>query len=168
MVLPTGPRMGFHAQVADAEGQARLAAAFYDEAWHRPQLARAYDGVPATLAELGRRGLRMGVVSNNQGRFIRAVLARLDLGGHFVCALGEEDMPAPKPDPRGAREALARLGLDAGHCAYVGDAPGDCQLARACGMAAIGVTWGIHTRDEMLAMGFDLLIDQPEALLALA
>jgi len=165
MVLPTGPRMGFHSGSNDLGVQAALAAAFYREANLRPHLASAYPGVHDLLAAVHRRGVPQGVISNNEGVFVRRVVTALGLMPFLGPVLGEEDVPAPKPDPRGLLLAAAQLGVLPDQCWYVGDAPPDLAAARGAGMTAIGVTWGIHTRTEMEALGFDRLIDHPAALL---
>ncbi len=167
MALPTAPRMGLHSGVGEPAQQQRLATAFYDSARRiGARGARLYDGVDATLAELMARGLRLGVVSNNQGAFIRIVLRDLGISERFACMLGEENFHRPKPDPSGLLLAAELIGVDPRACVYVGDGRGDAIAARAAGMASIGCTWGIHPPQEMPAMGFDALIDRPGDLLA--
>jgi N-acetyl-D-muramate 6-phosphate phosphatase len=167
MAYPTKPRMGLHARVDDFVIQGQLADEFYVEMHRIPHLCRLYAGVPELIAGVAARGLPQGLVSNNSGRFIRLAMAHLGLASSFAVLLGEEDAPAPKPDPRGARLAAERLGVAPEHCLFVGDSPADCDAAHGAGMRAIGVTWGIHDREEMSAMGFDVLIDRPEELLGL-
>ena len=47
----------------------------------------------------------------------------------------------------------------------VGDRHFDMAAARANGLIAIGVTWGVGTRAELEQAGADLLIDDPSQLL---
>ena len=47
----------------------------------------------------------------------------------------------------------------------VGDRCYDVEAARACGLRAIGVTWGIGDRDEL--RGADIIIERPAELYAL-
>ena len=166
MVLPTGPRMGFHSGCTDRAVQASLAASFYREANLRPDLASAYSGVHEMLVAVHQRGIPQGVISNNEGVFVRRVVSALGLMPFLGPVLGEEDVPAAKPDPRGLLLAAAQLGVQPDQCWFVGDAPPDLAAARGAGMVAIGVTWGIHSREEMAKLGFDVLIDHPSALLA--
>ncbi len=166
MVLATVPRMGFHAGIADPAEQQRLALAFYQHFKnYGPAYSTVYPGIPELLAQLAHRGALMGVVSNNHGDLIRDIMAGLGIGGHFQRAVGEEDMPAPKPDPRGLLHVISELGLRPWQCVYVGDSRIDAQVARAAGVRAFGVTWGISPRDEMEAYGFDLLLDDPREIL---
>ncbi len=158
MVMPTTPRMGHHARVDDPRIQEVLAREFYLSA-HRvgPTHASLYPGVAALVAEVSARGLPQAMVSNNEGRLVRRLMAALGIDGHFACILGEEDVPAPKPDPRGILHAASRLGVHPDSCIYVGDGHGDVAAAHGAGMRVIGVTWGIHPRAEMESMGFDHL-----------
>ncbi len=165
MVLHTAPRMGFHAEIADPAVQLEMAAEFYAAAIHMPEQVRVYSGVPEMVAAVARKGLAQGVISNNQGAFVRAALGFLDLSRHFGPLLGEEDIPAPKPSPSGLLLAAQLLGVAPADCMFVGDSPADAQAAAAAGMRGIGVTWGIHQRDEMVGMGFAQLIDHPHELL---
>lgn len=167
MAHATLPRMGLHAGTADPQLQAELAREFYVHMHRLPQLCRLYPGVAELLDGVRARGLPQALVSNNSGPFIRAAISHLGYAGHFVAAIGEDDAPAPKPDPRGALLAAARCGVDPTACLFVGDSPADRNAGHGAGMRTVGVTWGIHDRSEMLDMGFDMLIDQPAELLAL-
>lgn len=167
MVLATAPRMGFHAREADPARQRRMADDFFLAAHRHRALARPYPGVADLLAALTGRGVRCGVVTNNQGAFVRAVAETLALAPYLSVVVGEEDMPAPKPDPRGLRAAVAACGCTPAECWFVGDAHPDAAVAAAAGMPAIGVSWGIHTRAQLADQGFTCLVDHPGEILAL-
>jgi 2-phosphoglycolate phosphatase len=168
MARATAPRMGWHSGVADPAAQQRLALAFYAAARAlSPRRSRPYPGIAGMVRALARRGIRQGVVSNNEGALVRAVLAAHGLAAHLADVRGDADVPAPKPDPRGLLQCVEALGLTPGQCLYVGDSPCDAATARAAGMASVGVTWGIHRRSEMGGMGFTRLVDRPAELLAL-
>ncbi len=165
MVHPTAPRMGLHAGIDDPDEQRLLASEFYAAAHVvGSACAKVYGGVHALLAALGGRGLTQGVISNNQGRLIRRLLADLRLDMHFGVVLGEEDMPSPKPDPGGIRIAAERLGIPLERCIYVGDTPGDLHTAQAAGIRCVGVTWGITSRSALARHPFLTLVDRPDEL----
>ena len=165
MVLPTAPRMGSHARQEDPLVQRRLAEEFYVQAHALTGLARGYAGIAGLLGRAHRLGIRQGVVSNNQGALVRRFMAQSDLDRYCQLMWGEEDVPAPKPDPRGITAAAQALGGLEG-CIFVGDGITDVLGALRVGMPVIGVTWGIHPRAEMEAMGFDALVDSAEQLRA--
>jgi len=167
MVLPTGQRLGRHFAVSDPTKQRELALAFYAAARELgPGLASLYPHVFDALEELAASGLRLAVVSNNEGVFVRAVTSALGIARHFATILGEEDMPAPKPDPRGALLAAERMGLAPAACCFVGDSRPDAETAAGAGMRSIGVTWGTHAREQMSDMGFTALVDDVAGLRA--
>lgn len=168
MVLPTAPRMGHHAHTSDAIEQGRLAAEFYAAARELgPVHARAYEGIPSVVSAFAARDIRQAVVSNNEGAVVRIIMRHLGLAQHFAALYGEDDVAAPKPDPRGIVQAAAALGVSLDDCVFVGDSENDSDAARAAGVRSIGVTWGIHPRARMEHLGFGSLIDRPEQLLSL-
>lgn len=163
MVKATIPRMAGHAGIGPADPRAkRLNDDFYRHSAELfPRTARAFVGIPELVRGLA---LPQAVVTNNHGVIVRDTLRRLGLLDGLVTVLGDGDLPAPKPDPRGAWMAAAACGVAPADCAYIGDSAVDLETARAAGMTAIGVTWGTTPRERML--GFDLLVDRPEELAA--
>lgn len=166
MVLATVPRMAFHAGIDAGDERARL---LNDRFYHHaavlfPQQAHPFPGVAEMLAALAARGLPQAVVTNNLGGMVRETLERAGLRRHLRTVLGDGDLPAAKPDPRGAWMAAAACAVAPSACAYIGDSAVDLATARAAGMRAIGVTWGTTTRDNMI--GFDLLVDRPQDMAA--
>ncbi len=61
-------------------------------------------------------------------------------------------------------EAIAGLGPGARPLAMVGDRRHDVEGARAHGLLAVGVLWGIGDRAELEAAGADVLVAQPAEL----
>jgi 2-phosphoglycolate phosphatase len=166
MILPTGPRMAA-AGGFPADRERPLAEAYYAAAIRLVDRARAYDGCADLLDALAGRGLALGVVSNNESRFVHVAMHATGLDRRIALRLGEADIPAPKPHPGGLLVAAERLGVAPAACVYVGDSPVDAQAAAGAGMRAIGVTWGTHRRDELASHGFAALIDRPADLLGM-
>ena len=168
MIYATTPRMGLHARGSDPALHPQLAAEFYAEARRLgPLHATAYAGVNDLLTTLAQRGIRQGIISNNQGEVVRIITAHLGLAQHLGFAWGEDDVIAPKPAPDGIRQAAANLGVPLNRVLFVGDSENDSEAAQAAGVHCIGVTWGIHARAKLATLGFDHLIDHPRELLAL-
>jgi len=102
-----------------------------------------------TLDELRRRGYRLGVISNADGRAEEALDA-VGLRPHFELVIDSGLVGIDKPDPRIFRLAAERMGIQPGEAVYVGDIYEiDVQGARAAGMDAILVDplWKWDDRD---------------------
>ncbi len=89
------------------------------------------------LRELARRGVRLGVISNADGR-VRAQLERAGLVSHFDVVVDSAEVGVSKPDPEIFRVTAARMGVAPGDAVYVGDIYHvDIEGARGAGMRAL-------------------------------
>jgi putative hydrolase of the HAD superfamily len=94
-------------------------------------------GGPQTVAELKRRGFRLGVVSNAEGQVARD-LDSAGYRGMFETVVDSHLVGVEKPDPRIFGIALERMGLRAEATVFLGDMPSvDVAGARAAGVAPI-------------------------------
>lgn len=97
----------------------------------------AIEGGPETVAELRRRGFRMGVVSNAEGRVARD----LDNAGYedlFDTVVDSHLVGVEKPDPRIFEIALERMDGRPETTIFVGDVPSvDVAGARAAGITPL-------------------------------
>ena len=110
----------------------------------RPLLAegQVYPDTIPTLADLHRLGYRLGVVSNLPwgcpSRPWREELQRLGLAEWLEAIVFCTDVGWRKPAPQPFQAALARLGLAAAECLFVGDDPRwDLAGPQALGMPAV-------------------------------
>src|SRR4029077_14737738 len=98
---------------------------------------RLYPEVPATLALLRARGLRLVVVSNWDVS-LAPTLRGLGLGGVLDAVVTSAQVGAAKPAPEVFHAALDRLGICAGEALHVGDDPHlDVAGARAAGVLPV-------------------------------
>ncbi len=92
---------------------------------------------PAALARLRAAGLRLGVVSNSDGR-VEEALRAAGLWEFFEVVIDSQLVGFEKPDPRIFSAALDRLGLSPAEALYVGDIyEVDVVGARRAGMDVI-------------------------------
>ena len=90
-----------------------------------------------TLDRLRARGLRLGVISNSDGRVEQALVAA-GIREYFDVVLDSAVMGVEKPDPAIFRAALAALGVAPSEALYVGDLYHvDVVGARAAGMEGV-------------------------------
>ncbi|MBF9014302.1 MULTISPECIES: HAD family hydrolase [unclassified Oceanispirochaeta] len=118
-----------------------------------------YPGIKKALDRLARDGFSIGLLTNNQGIFTRRVAAQLKYSYDMEIILGEDNVPAPKPDPRGLLQACAGLGAVPENCWYIGDGKPDFEVARNAGLKSALVTWGAHPKEELLKLGADRYFD---------
>lgn len=163
-LLP-GAERHLHEAVADAYRQAYHAARLREEA-EEP----LFPGIAEMLVELHRGGYLLGVATGKGRRGLDAVLARHGLGDLFV-TLQTADRAPSKPAPDMVYNALAETGATAAETVVIGDTTYDMAMARNAGVAAVGVSWGYHAPDSLLAAGAAAMIDDiadlPKALAGL-
>lgn len=94
-------------------------------------------GVHAALERLAAAGLRLAAISNSDG----SAAAKVEAAGltrHLEWVLDSHLEGVAKPDPELFRRGVARLGLPAARCVYVGDVYAiDVLAARAAGLQAL-------------------------------
>lgn len=140
--------------------------ALYDTLWQQQTVP--YADIVETLAALKARGLKIAVISNKAHRFTVPMTEHFFGTGCFDLILGQRPGIPHKPDPAGAIEAAAILGLDIRECAYVGDSGIDMAFAKNSGMLGIGVDWGFRSVEELRENGADRIISRPGELLEIA
>jgi putative hydrolase of the HAD superfamily len=108
---------------------------------HRPQIA-LHPGARDLLARLRQRG-RTAIVTDGLPIMQRRKIEALDLERAVDAVVYCWELKAPKPDPAGFLEALAKLGASPADAVVVGDNPyHDMVAARAIGARAIRVRLG--------------------------
>lgn len=131
------------------------------------KLTKPYPHMEETLAELARRGVNLGVLSNKFDQGVHDVIDAY-LPGTFAVMYGERTDIPRKPDPTGLLRSILELGSVPERTAYVGDSPGDVAVARNAGTYAIGVAWGYHDAEALRAAGADAVIEDARELLQFA
>lgn len=114
-----------------------------------------FAGVPETLAELRRRGLRIAVVTSKIRRGAEQELRTCGVANLIDVIVGSEDVLAHKPDPEPLLHALHLLGCSPQEAVMIGDTEADLLAARATGTRAAAALWGAQAREELLALGPD-------------
>ncbi len=117
-----------------------------------------YPGARDALDRLKRQpDTILGVATGKGLSGVVRILGNHGLDGHFVTLQTPDHNPS-KPHPGMLLRAIAETGADPRSTVMVGDTTFDMELARAAGCRAIGVSWGYHETDDLLAAGAGALI----------
>jgi putative hydrolase of the HAD superfamily len=112
------------------------------------------DGAPQTVAELKRRGYRLGVVSNAEGR-VEQDLEAAGYRGLLETVVDSHVVGVEKPDPEIFGIALRRLDARPESTIFIGDVPAvDVDGARAAGVTPILVDrHELYPQTDVLRLG---------------
>ena len=126
---------------------------------------RPYEGIPELLDALTDRGIPLAICSNKPQEPLEAMVTSLLGRWRFLAVVGARPDLPPKPDPAGAlgiAEDLVILPID---WLYLGDTDTDMCTARAAGMRAVGVLWGLRDAEELHQAGAARLVAHPRDVL---
>ena len=103
-----------------------------------------YPGARAALDRLWAvDDILLGVATGKSRRGLDILMDGHDLRSFFVTTQVSDTHPS-KPHPSMVIAALSEAGVEACDAVVVGDTSYDMAMARAAGVAGIGVTWGYH------------------------
>jgi phosphoglycolate phosphatase len=121
-------------------------------------------GVAETLDVLAARGHRMALASNKPAPFSRMILEAKGVAGHFDDVGGPDGQTPAKPDPTMLRRLMASAGASPKGTVAIGDMEVDSEFARSAGCRVVLIPGGSRSREELLGVDADALLDSLEAL----
>jgi phosphoglycolate phosphatase len=137
----------------------------FREHYVRERSAEAlYAGVRETLHELKSRGYRMGVVTGKSLRGLLHVMTQHQLDAVFDVWRTADQCPS-KPHPAMVEECMIDIGISKARVTVVGDALFDMEMAKASGVRALGVSYGIESADTLRQAGAAGVVDSFSELL---
>jgi len=116
-----------------------------------------YVGVPETLKALHEQGYILGCVTNKAASCTLPLLNQLGIDHYFTTIVSGDTCSNKKPHPEPILFGMSEMGLEAEHCALVGDSAHDIHAAQAAHIPAIAVNYGYN-------QGVDLSTQNPYAL----
>lgn len=132
-----------------------------------PKHIRLFDGVRETLDELRARGVRMAIATSRGTDSLNWILDILDLGKYFDTRVTASDVTGHKPLPDSVLLILERMGWDAADTLVVGDTTYDILMGKSAGCSTLGVTYGNHSREKLIAANPTFLSDRFDEILNL-
>jgi phosphoglycolate phosphatase len=120
-------------------------------------------GAPEAVAALAKRGLALGVATNDATTAATAAIASVGLASYLPHIYGYDSVTRSKPAPDMVLAFARDTGIAPAEIAVVGDNPHDMEMARAAGAAAIGVTSGNSSADDLSSLA-DVVLPSVAAL----
>jgi len=111
-----------------------------------------YDGIAELLAALHGAGWQLAVATGKSDRGLAACLATHGITDLFVSLQTADRLPS-KPHPAMLEAALFEAGAERHQAVMIGDTSFDMMMARSAGVRALGVGWGYHGANELMASG---------------
>jgi 2-phosphoglycolate phosphatase len=117
------------------------------------------------LQDISREGRAWGIVTNKPAAMTDPLLQALGVADLPACVISGDRLAERKPHPAPLLLAADEIGIDAGACVYVGDAPRDIEAGIAAGMKTIAVTYGyIRPHQDPYSWGADVVVRRPREL----
>ena len=136
-----------HGRLVDAYKQA------FFEARTQGQVSEPlFDGIAGLLRSLHASGWQLGVATGKSDRGLKGCLTLHGVCELFV-TLQTADRHPSKPHPAMLEAAMAEAGAAPAATVMIGDTTYDIEMARTAGVRALGVGWGYHAPDELIAAG---------------
>jgi phosphoglycolate phosphatase len=125
-----------------------------------------YEGVGEAVKTLARcDDLVLGIATGKSRRGVARILEREGWHGHFLTIQTADDHPS-KPHPSMILRAMAEAGVEPTSTLMVGDTTYDIEMACNAKVGAVGVGWGYHEPERLLAAGAHAVAATCDALLA--
>ena len=140
IILP-GEHPKFHSEVAEK----------YRELYNSQavELCPPFPSLAIVLDRLRACGILTTIASSKRKLIIDPVLEHYKLEGFFHLVLGADCVTNHKPHPEPVLNTLKRLQCEPEEAVVIGDSKYDLQMAKNAGVDSIGVTTGIHTREDL-------------------
>jgi pyrophosphatase PpaX len=117
----------------------------YREFNHREhdRMLKLYDGILRLLDRLQQADTKLGLVTSKSRHTTQMAFDLTGIERYFAASVCADESPRNKPFPDPILLCLEQLGVSPADAAYVGDSPADVQAARASGVVAVAVAWGV-------------------------
>jgi phosphoglycolate phosphatase len=107
--------------------------------------------------------LLLGIATGKSRHGIDRLFDREGWHKSFATIQTSDDHPS-KPHPSMLLQAMLEAGASPSETVMVGDTTYDMLMARAAGVAAVGVAWGYHTAAELAEAGAKVIVERFEDL----
>lgn len=142
----------------DSSGYAEVAARYRHHYLAQDQELRLFAGIEALVDELASAERMLAVATGKSRVGLERVLRSSGLGRYFHgtrCA----DECHSKPHPQMLLELMDEFGVRPEQTLMIGDTTHDLLMASNAGVAAVGVSYGAHTREQLASVPALVCVD---------
>lgn len=123
-----------------------------------------FDGVRGVIETLAaREDVVLGVATGKSRRGVAALFEREGLTDLFTTIQTADDHPS-KPHPSMIFKAMSEADSGPDETVMIGDTTFDIEMALGANVGAIGVEWGYHPKEALIASGADLVVARAHGL----
>jgi len=129
------------------------------------RMLRLFPGMAELLLRLRAQDTRLGLVTSKSRATTEMAFRLTGIDRLFDATVCADETERHKPHPEPLLRCLELLdSADVDRAVYVGDAPYDLQAARAAGMVAVAVAWGVFPVEILAAERPDRMVRTTEEL----
>lgn len=132
-------------------------------------LISVFPGMDDLIAEMKRRGYRLGLVTSRLYNTTMQGLEKYGLKEYFDVIVTANDTTKHKPDPEPVNITLEKLGAKPENSIMLGDTLFDLMCAKNAGVRSVLVSWSLalsgKTKEDLGNAAPDYILEKPEDLL---
>lgn len=126
-----------------------------------------FPNVLETLYRLYEKGYKLTIASSRSHRSLQEFVNDMHLNELIPYILGADDVKEAKPNPEPVLKTLEAFHCSPDEAMVVGDTWYDIEMGKRAGVKTCGVTYGNGTREELINVGANYVLDDISELLCL-
>ena len=128
---------------------------------------QAFPHVVETLSVLKKQGFTLTIASSRSHASLSELIKDMGISDCISYLIGADDVEQAKPGPEPVLKTLAAMQFEASETLVVGDMAVDIQMGANAGAKTCGVTCGNGSREELMEVGADFIIEGMEELMGI-
>ena len=121
-----------------------------------------FPGIKETLSDLLQHGIRLAICTSRNAESLDMICEHHGIKDFFRSRVTNDDHLAPKPAPDMVVALLGKMQLQKGDAIVVGDTTFDIEMGNRAGCKTVAVTWGNHSRQQLMEAQPTYIIDSIE------
>ena len=132
---------------------------------HCTEQTVCFPGIPEMVGALKQGGYKLAVITNKTEVTAQNMIRHYFPDIPFQFVWGNNGSRPLKPAADAGRLACEELKLNPEQVLYFGDGDTDMQFGKNIGFVTVGCAWGYRSKEQLLAAGAELIVEQPSELL---